>query len=307
MTALTIYKNIYDNKTDKRINFEDFGHFSRFLFEASKAVYESKSDASLMTPAVYAEGSTRANNNVLCWAGWAALDVDDHDLVGDIKTELNTRWGDYEYICYSTASSTKGKPKFRIVFPLEYDINNDKIKHFWYALNRELGDLGDVQTKDLSRMYYVPGTYAGADNFIFSNSGKSINPQVLMDKHEFVVKTGNSFMDSLPESMRLQIMAHRKSEMTNTDVRWSNYRDCPFVNKRLVQEYGMISETGWYHKMYQIMISIAGNALKKKYPISAREVSSLCKQIDMDNGGWYNDRPLEKEATGAIEYVYGQI
>ena len=40
---------------------------------------------------------------------------------------------------------------------------------FWYALNKELGDIGDPQTKDLSRMYYVPGKYEGAYNFIFNN------------------------------------------------------------------------------------------------------------------------------------------
>ena len=52
------------------------------------------------------------------------------------------------------------------------------------------------------------------------------------------------------------------------------------------------------------MTSIAGIAIRKKYPITSQEIAELCRQIDMDNGGWYDNRPLKKEADRAIEYVY---
>ena len=55
--------------------------------------------------------------------------------------------------------------------------------------------------------------------------------------------------------------------------------------------------------MYQIMISIAGSAIKYKYPITATEISILCRQIDLETGGWYKNRPIEKEAQRAIDYV----
>jgi hypothetical protein len=69
-------------------------------------------------------------------------------------------------------------------------------------------------------------------------------------------------------------------------------------------EYRTISETGWYHKMFSIMVAIAGSAIKKGYPITAREIAELCKQLDNDTGNWYTNRPLEVEADRAVEYAY---
>jgi hypothetical protein len=51
------------------------------------------------------------------------------------------------------------------------------------------------------------------------------------------------------------------------------------------------------------MISIAYSATKRNYPISINEVVNLCKGLDMDTGNWYKNRPLDKEAARAIEYV----
>ena len=109
---------------------------------------------------------------------------------------------------------------------------------------------------------------------------------------------------NIPKAIREQLLAHRKNEMTNTNVTWNNYRDCPFVNKKLVKEYNEITDTGWYAKMYAIMVSIAGNAIRKKYPITAQEITTLCKEIDFENGNWYKSRPFDKEADRAIEYIY---
>jgi hypothetical protein len=95
--------------------------------------------------------------------------------------------------------------------------------------------------------------------------------------------------------------------MTNTNITWNNYKDCPFVNKKMVKEYNLITDTGWYTKMYGIMVSIAGNAIRKKYPITAGEITTLCKEIDYENGNWYKSRPFDKEADRAIEFVYGNL
>ena len=40
-------------------------------------------------------------------------------------------------------------------------------------------------------MYYVPGKYEGAYNFIFNNfSGVDMNPYEIMAKHDYVESTG---------------------------------------------------------------------------------------------------------------------
>tara|TARA_B000000475_G_scaffold121803_1_gene98417 strand:- start:2885 stop:3811 length:927 start_codon:yes stop_codon:yes gene_type:complete len=305
--SLTLFKSIFDNKTEKRMNFTSYHQFERLLFDLAQQKREDKKSAPLISPATYKENTTRANDNVLGWAGWTAVDVDEHVFDGNLEQELLDRYGKWNHVVYSTASSTREHPKFRIVFPLTIHVPKEKIKHFWFALNKELGDIGDPQTKDLSRMYYVPGKYKDAYNFIYNNfNGVDMNPYEIMSKHDYVERSG-SLIDNLPKEIRKQVLAHRKSEMTNTNVSWSNYRDCPFVNKKLVKEYNEITDTGWYTKMYSIMVSIAGNAIRKKYPITAQEITTLCKEIDYENGNWYKSRPFDKEADRAIEFVYGNV
>ena len=305
--SLTLFKSIFDNKTGKRMDFSKYHQFEHLLFELAQQKRKDKKSAPLISPAIYVEDTTRANANVLGWAGWCAVDVDEHVFEGDLEKELLDRYGKWNHVIYSTASSTQEHPKFRIVFPLTIHVPKEKIKHFWFALNKELGDIGDPQTKDLSRMYYVPGKYEGAYNFIYNNfSAEDMNPYEIMSKHDYAEKTG-SLIDNLPREIRKQLLAHRKNEMTNTNITWSNYRDCPFVNKKLVKEYNQITDTGWYVKMYAIMVSIAGNAIRKKYPITAAEITTLCKEIDYENGNWYKTRPFDKEADRAIEFVYGNV
>ena len=304
MYSLTLFKSIFDNKTHKRMDFSSYAQFEQLLFELSRQKRPDKKSAPLITPAIYHEDTTRANDNVICWAGWAAVDIDDWKGSEDLEKKLIELYGKWNHICYSTASSTREHPKFRLIFPLSKQVPKDSIKHFWYALNKELGDVGDPQTKDLSRMYYVPGKYEGAYNFIYNCfHGVDMIPMDIISRHDYVERSGG-LLDNLPPKIRAQLLAHRKNTMTNTDIHWNSYKDCPFVNKKLIKEYSQITDTGWYAKMYAIMTSIAGNAIRRKYPITPAQVAELCRQIDNDNGSWYDNRPLEKEAGRAIEYIY---
>jgi len=306
--SLTLFRSQFDNKTHRRMDFDTFEQLESLLYKLAEQPKGGKKDAELISPAVYEDGTTRANKNVLAWAGWAAVDVDDHEFKGDIENELRNRYGDYRWVCYSTASSTRDFPKFRLVFELTEEIASSEIKHFWYALNTSLDNIGDRQTKDLSRMYYIPADYSNAFNFIFSNHGKPINPRDLMQAHPFAErnKSGATFLDRLPPELAEQVVQHRKSmmEAKDSNVVWTSYHDCPFWPKRLAAEYQTISNTGWYHKMYQIMVSLAARALEKEYPITATQIAEMCKQFDLENGSWYENRPLEMEADRALEYAY---
>ena len=308
MISLTLFKNIFDNKTNKRIDAKDFDAFESVLYDLSEKPFKDKKDAMLMSPAVYTVDTTRKNDNVIEWAGWCAVDVDEYTPKGDLKDDLVKRFAAYRFVCYSTASSKSNQPKFRLVFPLTRSVAKDEIKRFWYALQTELGDLGDRQTKDLSRMYYIPGKYAGADNFIWSHrDGNSIEPAELIFKHPMPEKQSlNNFFDRLPEAIQQEIVNYRKEKL-DANFEWSSYQDCPFWPRQLAAEYQSISKTGWYAKMYAIMVATAGNAIRRKYPITASEVSILCRQFDEDTGNWYKNRPLDKEADRALEYVYRNI
>jgi hypothetical protein len=310
MYSITIFKNMYDNKTHRRLDIDTWDQFTNFLYKLSQRPLKGKRDAELISPATYQAGTTRANKNVIDWAGWAAVDVDDHVFDGDLENELRTRYGNWDYICYSTASSNEDKPKFRLVFRLERHVKSEEIKHFWYALNTALDSIGDGQTKDLSRMYYIPATYAGAYNFFFSNIGRPIAVDDLLDKYQFEDKSSKNFLDRLPDEWRRQIIEHRKSALENTSIYWNGYQDCPFINKKIIRDWNSIANvdgTGRYSMLYKIMVSIAMNAIKENYPITSQQIVALIRQLDMDTSRKYENRALDVEAENALEYAYRNV
>jgi hypothetical protein len=305
--SLTIFTSIFDNKTHRRMTFDTVEGFEKLLYKLSEQPgYKPKKGeyrlgSPLISPAQFNENTTRKNSNVVSWGGWAALDVDSYE--GHWMDAVSI-FRDVRYVCYSSASSTDEYPKFRVVFPLTCEVPAESIRHLWYALNKEYNGLGDPQTKDLSRMYYVPADYAGSKKFIFSNrDAPMINPYTLMAKHPYIAKeSAPTFIDKLPESIRLKVLQHRRDGLTNTSYTWKSYHDCQFVNKNMVAEYRNIQHSGWYTQMYKIMINISSNAMKRGYPITPHEVASLCKEIDTETGGWYKSRPMELEASRAIEF-----
>lgn len=318
MYSITIFKSprwwdkenryVYDNKTHRRMDFESWDKFANFLGKLSRRELNGKQDAELISPAIFKPNTTRGNANVLAWASWAAVDVDDIEITGDIENELRNRFGHWTYICYSTASSTSAHPKFRLVFQLSGQITQDRIKHFWYALNSELNDIGDKQTKDLARMYYIPASYANAYNFFFVNNAEPMDVDYILARWPYDDRRDSkSFLDKLPDAWREQVVEYRKGKLDNTSYIWSNYRDCPFVNKKLFKEYISMSftdGTGRYRMIYKLMISIAANAIEKQYPITAGQIVELIREVDRETANLYEKRPLELEANNALEYAY---
>jgi len=316
MYSITIFKSprfwkekeryVYDNKTHRSMSFDTWDMFVGFLENLSKKSISKKQDAQLISPAIFKPNSKRRNDNVIGWSQWCAVDVDNVNIGRGVKGYVDSIVSGWTYFCYSTASSTKDTPKFRIVFPLNRDLEKSEIKHFWFALNKELGSIGDEQTKDLSRMYYIPANYAGANNFTFKRSGTDIDVDVLLSKHPYTERSHN-FIDNLPEDIQKQIIEHRKNQLTNTNHSWTHYSDCPFVNKKLINEYKSIAHsdgTGRYAMIYKIMTSIAVNAIRREYPISAKEIVHMVLQLDKETSNRYNNRALDLEANRAIEFAY---
>jgi len=306
--SATLFKNIFDNKTHRKLELSDFDTFEELLYGLSNVNRKGKKDAELISPAIYKANTTRANDNVTAWSSWCAIDVDDFSIhTGDVDHNLQRICGKYSYVCYSTASSTAIQPKFRLVFPLSKTLDKKDIPHFWYALNKQFEDIGDKQTKDLSRMYYVPAQYPDAFNFFYVNEGEHLDPDYIMSQWSYQSKTNGNFIDRLPPKIAEAVIAYRKEQMQAKDVVWSSYKNCPFFPKHLAAEYEMISDTGWYHKMYQIMVATAANAIKNDYPITAKEIADLCRELDMETGSWYTNRPLDLEADRAVEYAYRNV
>ena len=74
--SLTLFKSIFDNKTQKRMGFTSYHQFEQLLFDLAQQKREDKKSAPLISPATYVEDTPRATDNVLGWPGWCAVRVD---------------------------------------------------------------------------------------------------------------------------------------------------------------------------------------------------------------------------------------
>lgn len=308
MFSLTLFKNIKDVKVHRTMTFQTWESFVDLLESLSiqekckpeKGSFPKPKDAELISPAIYLNGSSRNNDSVTCWGSWAALDVDENegstlsDLISIMKSKENT------FFMYSSASSTKSNPKCRVVFPLSREIKKDEIKAFWWALNTEYESLGDKQTKDLSRMYYVPAKYPSSYHFTHHWQNNVIDPSLLMKKHPYRELPSRG---DWPRDLKDRVTQYRKEKLSKT-CSWTSFEDCPFVPKMLITEYRAITEAGWYSKMYSIMVSIASRAILAEHDITAEEIAQLAKEIDVATGSWYKNRNFIEEASRALKFAY---
>jgi hypothetical protein len=121
--------------------------------------------------------------------------------------------------------------------------------------------------------------------------------------------SSDSFIDRLPPEMQKEVVKYRESKLKENkrEITWNGYQDCPFVNKNLISQYKSIANTdgsGRYSMIYKIMTSIAINAVKSKYPISEYEIVDIIRNLDRDTSNIYSKRPLNTEASRAIEWAY---
>lgn len=318
MKSVTIFKSprwweeeqryVYDNKTHRRMDFPTWEAFVGFLQMLSTRPLKGKQNAELISPAIYEPGTKRSNKNVLAWAGWAAVDVDGWQRDGDPIKVLGAKLKHWDHCIYSTASSREDNIKFRIVFNLSRPVQADEIRRFWFAIQSVVDDQGDKQCKDLSRMYYVPAKYSDANNFFIINEGHPVDvDKLLADFPSEPLRSAANFIDRLPEAWQEMVIEHRKTGLDNTSYTWTSYRDCPFISKRMLDDWFAIAGqdgSGRYRKVYAMMVAIATKAIKKKYPITADQLVQLILQIDADSTRKYQNRLLEVEANNALAYAY---
>lgn len=307
---LTIFRHVFDNSTKQKVELNSWNELENLLrglaklpgYKPRKGEKFNPNSSPLISPANYEANTTRANRNVTHWSSCLIMDIDDYSNGFDAALET---FKDVKFICYSSASSTKEHPKFRMVIETSRNIPADEIRHFWFSASKEYNSLADPQTKDLSRMYYTPGIYPNAYNFIVSNNKSPVlDVDALLKKYAWAKECkAISTTSGLPEEVKERVTAYRLANLRNTNIRWTCLDDCPFVNKKIVNEYRSITETGWYRCMFKMLLSLASNAMKKGYPITAPEISMLARELDLSTGGWYKDRPLEQEAEKAIAYA----
>jgi putative DNA primase/helicase len=108
----------------------------------------NKSDGALWSPVEYYQGRTRGNTAVRFIE---ALVVD-----MDGESFANANLDGFEYLAYSTYSHRLDDPHYHLVLPLAERVPASLWRAVWQGLHERLNLVGDPQTKDPARLFYLP-------------------------------------------------------------------------------------------------------------------------------------------------------
>ena len=291
----------------KKISWEDI---VEFLYDCSIEPIKNKHDAFLFSPVRFKYNYRLIANFINC--GAVVIDIDNgltiqaaRQLLTDIRIES---------LLYTTASHSPDKEKFRVVIPLLNFVGADEYPLFWRIINLLFGNSVDPQTKDLTRMFFVPGKYVGVQNEFHHFEGGILSSKDWIDAGKDLIASDDERKAQLKaQKINIRRTCHRgentsnpvnlvKRRMTRKHFSWRGLFDCPFVKQHYIDEYRALSE-GWYHGLYIFMCKVAGNAEARGYPIDVSELAELAEALDQFDGRWYARRPLAREAQNAIDYV----
>lgn len=152
--SVSVFEGQYD-KDPKRENFPSFKAFLDKLFEDGHVASAEKANTPAFCPVTFA-GSRAKSNAERVYFGVLDLDgltLDDLGVLSSRLEDLRVAWAFY------TSFSYKGLPgpiKGRLLVPFSTPIPASKWKFYWPRLNYLLGNYADRQTKDVSRLFFIP-------------------------------------------------------------------------------------------------------------------------------------------------------
>jgi len=255
------------------------------------------SEQGMISSAIYAPNTKRANENVLGW-DIVMLDIDSGISLDDInKIKLN-----YNCLIYSSPSCTKDHIKIRVIFELHKFASKEVLSQLWYAINEKLGNVVDKQTKDKSRLMYIPAMYDNKDNYyhiFMSSDGEKLNWEELISEFPSPAEEQKYQQKNKLSGLKRKIyLKTKKIPCFNIQA-----KKCPFCYDRMIEEY-QLTLAGEHHlALYKFMVKVCYNAKRINYPLSIDELVQMARQLDDLDGSFYNDKKLYDSAHDAIEYV----
>ena len=132
-----------------------------------------KQTGALWSPIEYNQGTTRGNRNVRYIEA----------LVVDMDGEAfdNARLDGLEWFAYSTYSHRLDDPHYHLVLPLAHKVPASLWRVVWQELHDRVGLVGDPQTKDVARIFFLPQHCPGASFEFHEGHGELLDSSFRLD------------------------------------------------------------------------------------------------------------------------------
>jgi len=165
----------YTSKTDTTPRREDLTCPELVHLLVTHVVQDAK-DGPMWSPARLYAGTTRLNKSVISLC--AVVAEYDHPTPEEVPAIL-ARFAAFEYVAYTTHSSTLDAPRFRVVCPLDAPL----LAKDWDKLQPRLWELfgpdADQGTTAESQAYYLPSHAPGAPWWATHHDGRILDPYTL--------------------------------------------------------------------------------------------------------------------------------
>jgi len=272
--------NVPKNETTTWEDFKDF------LEAEARRELTRKEDAHLFSPTIF--GGKRCKENATKSA-MITIDADKGLMFDDCYNSL-VEFG-LEAVLYTTASNRLGD-RFRIVIPLSEQVDPETYKRVLLAICQGLGgphwkpDMGKTGPYNL---FYLPGTYTGADNRFEAASG--------------VILSADDWLELSPSEDESLQPARPSAKIKPIEGSWSTLTECPFVRSEWIDEYRGLGPGQWYRGLYIFMVRVAMSAGAQGFALTARQLADLARELDLHDGGHYQNRDLDREAQNALAWA----
>jgi hypothetical protein len=259
-------------------------------------------------------GLPRANKHVIA-AHAMGLDIEDctEQQVADICKKL-ARW---EWILATThkhgAIAAHEDPdkrsRVRVVLPLQEPIPKKLHKFAWEALNSLCQSLVDKQTRDISRLFYLPSTFDLTKAFSFHNEGLWLDAQQLVGFSLLEAGSAAVFPEAAVDSARLskELFDLRRGLRTidKNEVTPSGTHLKPILQLLLAGE--PFADKGHRHQtILDLTLFMAWRFLKKKLSTEAIRIL-FTPSIAAMTAVHPEDPPTIEEVVTAWEGAAGKI
>jgi len=237
---------------------------------------EKKYQCPLVSPAVYAEGATRLNTNVLGFGGWYALDVDDGRVSVDQAIQIMEAIPS-DFVIWTTTKSTVDAERYRIAFPLDRFVTAEEMRTFWHGAHHFFGGISDTQTKDPARIFNVPATWEGSDARFHSRAQGDVVSVDEMLTYAPVQAPTAPVTVSTTDLARLRRALAGQGKMISTNDQIGSSK---VVNSRLVDEYLALPKGAHHTGLYTFMAKVASRSLFLGFEIEPEQLVGYARQMD---------------------------
>jgi hypothetical protein len=281
---IAYFDNVKDNTPKNQTT--TWEQFQNLLVAEASRELARKEDANLYSPTVFEGKRCRANATI---SAMIVIDADEglmFDNCYNALVELGL-----EAILYTTASNRLGD-RFRIVIPLSEHVDPETYKQVSQTICRVLGgpewkpDIGKIGPYNL---FYLPGTYAEANNRFEAISG--------------VVLSAGDWLELSPSEDQISKQAQPAVKAKPVEETWTTLAECPFVRGDWVDEYLSLGPGQWYRGLYKFMVRVAMSARAQGFGLTANQLGELAQELDRLDGGHYQDRDLDREAENALAFA----